>query len=96
MTNKLFKTNKGRGSRRAPLVFSVAEGQDQFRRELVKVAAEFGEVWVETVSHATRGELAECFNEGLIVPIPRVAKQNRDLMRYQVTGIARELYGEKS
>lgn len=33
------------------------------------------------------------FEEGLVVPIPRIAKQPRHFMRYQVTGIAEERYG---
>jgi hypothetical protein len=41
-------------------------------------------------------ELTEMFNEGLIIPIPRIAKQPAHYMRYQVTGKAVELYGEEA
>lgn len=89
--------NRGEGSRREPLEFGrCGQVRNVFRRRLTAIAVKFGECWVN-FTDGTNGEcsreIAAMFEEGLVVPIPRIAKQPRHFMRYQVTGVAEERYG---
>lgn len=89
--------NRGEGSRRKPIGFKdCGLIRDVFRRRLTAIAHRYGDCWVNYLDGSNgqvRIELAAMFDEGLIVPIPRVAKQPSHYMRYQVTGKAVELYG---
>ncbi|MEL7111278.1 MAG: hypothetical protein AAGL99_18665 [Pseudomonadota bacterium] len=91
---KMLPINRGEGSRRQPLKLDklTIEG---FRRRLTAIADHYGECWVARDPSSRVIEILNTmFAEGLVIPIPRVAKQPKHLSRWQVTGKAVELYNE--
>lgn len=90
--------NRGEGSRRKPIGFlSCGLIRDRFRRLLVRISQKYGDCWVNYLDGSNgqiKIELNAMFEEDLIIPIPRVAKQPSHYMRYQATGKAIEIYGE--
>lgn len=85
----LLPVNRGEGGRRRPLSFlNCGSVRNVFRRRLIRIAEQYGECWVQYRDGSNgqiKIELNAMFDEDLIVPIPRIAKQPRELMRFQAT-----------
>ena len=82
-----FDRNRGAGSKDQP----IFEGSNYLQSTILEVADRYGECWVDKLG--SNGEVRRTceamFAQGLITPIPRVARQKRNLVRYQITPAGR-------
>lgn len=86
-----FPINRGRGSRRDPLGADLSDlaTVEEMLREIITIAEKHGDCWVY-MGRLEKNYLNEMFRRGMISPVPRVARQPRDLARFQATAKGRE------
>ena len=89
----LLPITRGSGSQKHPLIYAEKFGVDHFRKTLAKICIQFKECWVLGSDWDTRNQCAHMFDEGFIMPIPPVARQDKRLIRYQLTGLGEKAYG---
>lgn len=83
----LAKGNRGAGSKREPL--KVNDESSKLR--LIEVAKNYGEVWCFNDEADSKRILNQLFEDGIINPITRIARQPRHVSRFMLTPKGRAL-----